>query len=169
MGKMSRSKGQRVERQALALLRSFGLDADRVPLSGAAGGRYADDLVIYHDAGEWRCEVKGRATGTGFARLYEWMESAIGGLFQINDDMICMDEDAFQAFITASEEGIQEFVQDMLPGIKTKRGNLKTIYRWINHPNTHFLMVKKDRAPFLFVVKHSMLQGIINPDDTHAP
>ena len=164
MGKMSRSKGQRIERQALARLRDFGLDADRVPLSGAAGGRYADDLVIYTDTHDYRCEVKGRATGTGFARLYDWMESAIGGIYRINDDLICMDEDALEALMRADETGLQEFAQEMLDGVKTHSGNLKTIYRWIKHPNTDFLMVKKDRAPFLFVLKNSMLAKVMNDE-----
>ena len=46
MGRMSRSKGSRVEREFVNKLRDSGVYAERVPLSGAAGGQFSGDLVI---------------------------------------------------------------------------------------------------------------------------
>jgi|TARA_R110002020_G_scaffold36666_2_gene110408 hypothetical protein len=70
MGKSQREKGLRIEREIVNKLRAFGVPAERVPLSGAAGGSYTGDLLV---SGE-KAEVKGRKDGTGFALLYRWIE-----------------------------------------------------------------------------------------------
>ena len=44
-GRRSRSKGARTERSIVNALQSHGIAAVRVPLSGAAGGRFAGDIV----------------------------------------------------------------------------------------------------------------------------
>ena len=47
MGKMQRDKGARVEREIVALLHELpGVEAERVPLSGAAGGSSSGDISI---------------------------------------------------------------------------------------------------------------------------
>jgi Holliday junction resolvase len=70
MGRPSRAKGIRVEREFVHLHRDAGIPAERVPLSGAAGGRFAGDLVV---AGRLRGEVKARKDGAGFATLERWL------------------------------------------------------------------------------------------------
>ena len=53
MGKLSRDKGARTERELVALLTKLGIRAERVPLSGAA--RYqgnGHDIDIYYDRDE---------------------------------------------------------------------------------------------------------------------
>jgi Holliday junction resolvase len=73
-GRFSRDKGNRTERAIVRFLQGRGLAAERVPLSGAVGGRFRSDVsvpVLGHDL---RCEVKCR--GTGFRRLYEWLAGA---------------------------------------------------------------------------------------------
>jgi Holliday junction resolvase len=45
-GKASREKGNRAERALVAVLRAAGFAAERVPLSGAAGGRYCGDVSV---------------------------------------------------------------------------------------------------------------------------
>lgn len=72
MGKASRDKGARRERELVLRARSAGLPAERVPLSGAAGGSFTDDVVV---AGK-RVEVKARANGEGFATLERWKGEA---------------------------------------------------------------------------------------------
>ena len=72
MGKASRDKGARRERELVLRARSAGLAAERVPLSGAAGGSFADDVVV---AGK-RVEVKARANGEGFVTLERWRGKA---------------------------------------------------------------------------------------------
>ena len=51
MARMSRDKGQRIERELAHLHLDAGIPASRVPLSGAAGGEYAGDLHILRWAG----------------------------------------------------------------------------------------------------------------------
>ena len=67
MGKKSRTKGQRNECAIVNLLKDAGLPAERVPLSGAAGGQFAGDIVVNGK----RFEAKIRASG--FKQIYEWL------------------------------------------------------------------------------------------------
>lgn len=66
----SKRKGNRIERELVHLHQAAGIEAERVPLSGAAGGSYSGDLVIGID---WRAEVKARANGEGFKTLEKWL------------------------------------------------------------------------------------------------
>ncbi len=68
-GKQSRDKGNRIEREIVHLHTDNGIPAQRVPLSGAAGGLYKGDIQI----GDWRAEVKARANGEGFKTLEGWL------------------------------------------------------------------------------------------------
>lgn len=68
MGKKSRSKGGRLERDVVNRCKELGLAAHRVPLSGAVDG-YKGDVMV----GDLRCEVKGRARGQGFTMLERWL------------------------------------------------------------------------------------------------
>lgn len=71
MGGMSRRKGGRVEREIVALLTEAGLPAERVPLSGSAGGSFTGDIRV----GPWLAEVKARKSGAGFKTLEGWLGS----------------------------------------------------------------------------------------------
>lgn len=70
MGRMSKRKGSRIEREIVNRHREAGIPAERVPLSGAAGGSFGGDVVI---ADELRAEVKARAGGKGFKTLEGWL------------------------------------------------------------------------------------------------
>lgn len=70
MGRGSKAKGSRYEREFVQICQDYGIPAHRVPLSGALGGRFSDDVVV---GDTWRIECKYRATGTGFKRLYGWL------------------------------------------------------------------------------------------------
>ena len=63
MGKFSRDKGGRAEREIVARHLALGVHAERVPLSGACGGSFAGDVII---PGIGTVEVKCRAGGAGF-------------------------------------------------------------------------------------------------------
>ena len=65
MGKRSRDKGARAEREFAKLI-----SGERVPLSGAAGGRFAGDVIGLG----LRWEIKRRENG--FRQLYGWLENA---------------------------------------------------------------------------------------------
>jgi len=69
MGKMQRDKGNRFERSAVNIFRGFGIQAQRVPLSGAT--EYAKGDVEFVLQGKtYRAECKAR--GSGFKQLYSW-------------------------------------------------------------------------------------------------
>jgi Holliday junction resolvase len=70
-GKASRQKGNRAERAIVQFLQSQGFAAERVPLSGAAGGSYLGDLTVPILNIERIVEVKCRAKG--FRQLYDWL------------------------------------------------------------------------------------------------
>ena len=71
-GRASRQKGNRTERAIVRLLQDRGLAAERVPLSGAARGRFGGDISVPALGRDLRGEAKAR--GNGFNRLYDWLE-----------------------------------------------------------------------------------------------
>jgi Holliday junction resolvase len=71
-GKRSREKGNRTERALVRFLQEHGFGAERVPLSGAAGGSYLGDLTVPLLGVDRVVEVKARADG--FRELYKWLE-----------------------------------------------------------------------------------------------
>ncbi len=70
-GKASRQKGNRAERAIVKFLQERGLAAERVPLSGSAGGSYLGDLTVPVLGRDLVVEVKCRADG--FRELYRWL------------------------------------------------------------------------------------------------
>jgi Holliday junction resolvase len=73
-GRAPREKGNRIERAVVKLFQSRGFAAERVPLSGAARGRFGGDISLPLLGIDRRIEVKARANG--FARLYDWLDGA---------------------------------------------------------------------------------------------
>jgi Archaeal holliday junction resolvase (hjc) len=71
-GRASRDKGNRAERALVRALQDKGFAAERVPLSGSAGGSYVGDLSIPILGLDRIVEVKVR--GRDFTRLYQWLE-----------------------------------------------------------------------------------------------
>jgi hypothetical protein len=70
MPNSSRQKGDRAEREAVAILRSFGLDAYRVPLSGAASG-FKSDVEIR--LGNRRLRLESKVRAKEFGLIYRWL------------------------------------------------------------------------------------------------
>jgi hypothetical protein len=70
-GRRSRRKGARTERSIVNALQAKSIAAVRVPLSGAAGGRFTGDIVLPLMGGDLCVEVKARADG--FRELYCWL------------------------------------------------------------------------------------------------
>jgi Holliday junction resolvase len=73
-GRASRAKGDRCERAIVRLLQAHGFAAERVPLSGAARGRFGGDVSVPLLGVDRRVEVKAR--GAGFRQLYAWLDGA---------------------------------------------------------------------------------------------
>ena len=78
MGKSSRDKGARRERQIVEMHRVVGIKAERVPLSGAMAFRNTrqSDVDVYAngpDSAQLVPEVKARADGGGFKQIETWL------------------------------------------------------------------------------------------------
>lgn len=72
-GRRSRDKGARGERAVVKFLQEHaGLAAERIPLSGSCGGRFAGDISVPLLGIDRTAEVKIRADG--FRELYRWLE-----------------------------------------------------------------------------------------------
>ncbi len=71
-GRRSRDKGNRFERALVKILQEAGHGAERVPLSGSAGGSYLGDLTVPVIGRDLCVEAKSRADG--FRELYGWLE-----------------------------------------------------------------------------------------------
>src|ERR1700745_3003483 len=69
-GRKSRDKGNRAERSVVKFLQDRGFAAERVPLSGSAGGSYLGDISVPVLGVDRVVEVKCRANG--FRELYAW-------------------------------------------------------------------------------------------------
>jgi Holliday junction resolvase len=77
MGRKSRDKGARTERQVVALHRKLGIRAERVPLSGATryqgNGADVDIYAFGPNQAPLATEVKSRGGGAGFKTLERWL------------------------------------------------------------------------------------------------
>jgi Holliday junction resolvase len=71
-GRSSRDKGNRAERAIVRFLQERGFAAERIPLSGSAGGSFIGDLTVPVLGVDRVIEVKVRANG--FRELYAWLE-----------------------------------------------------------------------------------------------
>ena len=71
-GKAPRQKGDRLERALVKQLQAAGFAAERVPLSGSAGGSYEGDLTIPLLGVDRVVEAKARADG--WRELYRWLD-----------------------------------------------------------------------------------------------
>jgi hypothetical protein len=76
-GRSSRQKGDRRERELVALHKQLGVHAERVPHSGAMRYRgHGADIDIYlfgRDEAPFVTEAKGRKGGAGFAVIERWL------------------------------------------------------------------------------------------------
>lgn len=75
-GLRSRNKGARIEREVVNLFQEAGIAAERVPLSGAAGGSYKGDVSMPVLGRDVTLEVKARASG--FKSIYGWLSENYG-------------------------------------------------------------------------------------------
>jgi Holliday junction resolvase len=76
-GAKHRTKGNRVEREIVALHKAIGVHSERYPLSGATRFRNSGhDIDVYAhgpDAAPLVAEVKARKDGGGFVQLEKWL------------------------------------------------------------------------------------------------
>jgi len=72
-GRKSRDKGNRAERAIVKSLINAELAAERIPLSGSAGGSFVGDLMVRIADRNFVVEVKARKNG--FRQLYDWLDA----------------------------------------------------------------------------------------------
>jgi len=104
MGKPSRDKGARFECQLVNLLQSAGMAAERVPLSGAAGGSFAGDISVPFLGRDNRFEAKIRADG--FKEIYRWLDKHKGLFLRADrrDALVVLRMADFCELVMTSEE-----------------------------------------------------------------
>lgn len=101
LGKKSRDKGNRVERLLVNKLKEAGLDAQRVPLSGACQGDFAGDIQIKLENQTLLVEVKARKNGQGFKVLEGWLG---------DNDMLFLKRDNQEPLVTLKWETLIELL-----------------------------------------------------------
>ncbi len=116
-GRAPRRKGNRVEREVLALLKEAGLEARRVPLSGSAPGYPGDLEVVVPGLGRVLVEVKARKR----VGLEAWLEGR--GLLVLKPDrrppLAVLPLEALLALIRAANgEGVASTSPPSSPGAK---------------------------------------------------
>lgn len=67
-GRHSRNKGANFEREIVNKYKAMGVDAKRVPLSGAMKNGYEGDVILHGMTVE--CKIR----KDGFKELYKWLE-----------------------------------------------------------------------------------------------
>jgi hypothetical protein len=76
-GQASRAKGDRIERELVALHKAIGIHCERYPLSGASrfrgAGHDLDVYVLGKECAPLVAEAKGRKNGAGFTTLEKWL------------------------------------------------------------------------------------------------
>ncbi len=107
MGKPSRDKRARFERSVVNSLKDHGIAAERVPLSGAAGGSYKDDVyaeIPSLNQEQWKFELKKRADG--FKQIYSWIEGSDGLMISADrkETLVVL---PFNAFCRLAKAGVE--------------------------------------------------------------
>lgn len=89
-GLRSRRKGLRTERETVSILQESGIAAERVPLSGAAGGKYTGDVSMPVLGRDVTLEVKHRKDG--FKQVYDWLAGNYGLVLRADrqQPLICL-------------------------------------------------------------------------------
>lgn len=103
-GLRSRNKGARVEREVVHICQESGIAAERVPLSGAAGGSYKGDVSMPVLGRDVTLECKARANG--FKQIYDWMADNYGVVLRADrkQPLICIRLTDFVELARLSDE-----------------------------------------------------------------
>jgi hypothetical protein len=81
-GRAPRQKGNRREREAVKTFQGEGVGAERIPLSGSAGGKFSGDLSVPCLGRDLRVEVKARAVDC--KRIRKWLGANDGVILHVD-------------------------------------------------------------------------------------
>jgi Holliday junction resolvase len=112
---MSRNKGSRIEREIVAKHHEANIQAERVPLSGAAGGSFSGDVEVTVAGRLYRAEVKARAGGTGFKTLEGWLG---------DNDLLFLRRNNAQPIVTMTWDSYIELIQRVSDPPLEKAGSI---------------------------------------------
>lgn len=117
-GKGPKRKGDRVEREFVNLLNQLpGVDAERVPLSGAAGGRFSGDITVKCLHADYVAEVKARtdSRSTGWKMLERWLA---------DNSFLFLKENGKRALVVMPWDIFEELLEDqfVVPVAETREG-----------------------------------------------
>jgi len=157
MGKYSRDKGSRVERELVRRLIEEGYDAYRVPFSGAMSNhtasdkeRYSHDVIAKKDGRTYKFEVKARG-GTQFDILHKALIDQVAPSFsRFGDPLIsgvCFGYSLQQVLNIVYFYSIKEEQKKLYKRLLSFRP-------WLGPEefgSTQILAVKSDREPFIFI------------------
>lgn len=107
-GRASRQKGDRFEREIVNLFQEHGIAAERVPLSGSAGGKFSADVSVPVLGIDRKIEAKIRKAG--FAQVYRWLAGNYGVVIRADRSpaLICIRlEDFARLAISASRLDVE--------------------------------------------------------------
>ena len=103
-GKASRQKGDRFERECVALFQVHGIAAERVPLSGSAGGSFSGDLIVPILGIDQRLEAKIRRSG--FKQIRGWLANNFAVVYRADrsEPLITLRLADFAKLATAADQ-----------------------------------------------------------------
>lgn len=147
MSRNSKRKGSHYEREFVQLVQDAGLPAHRVPLSGAMGGRFADDVVV---ADEWRIECKYRSDGSGFKRLYDWLAGEPRlAVLDAEDGEAMLWVQTLDSWVERRRAELDEVSCTVFRHSKTSSSSWATLRGWIGEAD--YLAVRMPRMPWLVI------------------
>lgn len=102
MSRMQRDKGQRGEREIVNHWKAHGVKAERVPLSGAAGGEYVGDVDVYWRGPEEAPHVgESKVRADGFKTIYDWLGE---------NDFLCIKRDRSERLYVIPERVLTQLL-----------------------------------------------------------
>ncbi len=109
-GKFSRDKGARSERELVNMLKGWGYEAKRVPLSGAAEGFKGD--VLFRRPGDpvWQT-IEAKVRANGFKQIYEWLP---------DDGFLCLKRDRDEWLVVMRLSKLHEELEGDKDGSKAQ-------------------------------------------------
>ena len=145
-GVACRRKGYRLERTVIRALQGYGFAAERVPLSGAARGRFGGDVSVPLLGRDRRGEVKARSNG--FRRLYQWLG---------DHDFLIVKADRREALVVLPLSLAAE-----IAAIAERAGNSRSPERYRQHPSSACRSISSNSSTWPSVLDSIPLDGNTN-------